>query len=207
VELANNLGCRYEILSIELMFACALETLDPIFEGLLFDTTEENLQSRIRCTLLMAFSNKFNSMLLAASNKSELAMGYCTLYGDMSGGLLPIGDLLKTEVFDLCHRINEKSRLQSGNNIIPERILTKPPSAELRYNQTDQDSLPCYELLDAVLQQYYFWDNRLPEKIARILNMDLDFISGITRTIAATEFKRLQAPPVVDLQIVRKKSE
>ena len=200
-ELANNLGCRYETLSIEPVFAAFLETLTPLFENRPFDTTEENLQARIRGTLLMAFSNKFKSMLLTTGNKSELAMGYCTLYGDMCGGLAPIGDLFKTEIFALCRRINEKSRLQSGKNIIPERILTKPPSAELRPNQIDQDSLPPYEVLDVVLQQYYS-GNSSPEKIAQTLdaqtlNIDEELAASIVQTISATEFKRRQAPPVL----------
>ena len=155
IELANNLGCRYEMISIDPLYAGFLDTLRPLFSDIPFDTTEENLQSRIRGTILMAFSNKFHSMLLATGNKSEIAMGYCTLYGDTCGGLMPIGDLYKMEVFALCHRINEKSLLQSGKEVIPRAILTKPPSAELRPNQTDQDSLPPYDVLDAVLQAYY----------------------------------------------------
>ena len=202
MELANNLGCRYEILSIEPMYAGFLETLEPIFAGLPFDTTEENLQSRIRGTLLMAFSNKFKSMLLAASNKSELAMGYCTLYGDMNGGLAPIGDLYKTEIFDLCHRINEKSRLHSGKNIIPTAILTKPPSAELRPGQTDQDTLPPYEVLDAVLQEY-FLGGPAPDEKAKTLNVDRELVTQIVQTAIAMEFKRRQAPPVLNVQLYR----
>ena len=200
-ELANNLGCRHETLAIEPLYAGFLETLEPIFEGRPFDATEENLQARIRGTLLMAFSNKFRSMLLATGNKSELSMGYCTLYGDMCGGLAPLGDLYKTEVFDLCRRINEKSRLQTGKDVIPETILTKPPSAELRPNQTDQDTLPPYEVLDAVLREYF--NHRSPEKIAEKLNVDGDLISRIAQTIAATEFKRRQAPPAVNVHTER----
>jgi len=196
MELATNLGCRYETLSIEPMYANFLETLSGIFEGRPFDTTEENLQSRIRGTLLMAFSNKFHSMLLAASNKSELAMGYCTLYGDTCGALTPIGDLFKTEIFALCHRINEKSRLQTGKNIIPETILTKPPSAELRPNQTDQDSLPPYEVLDAVLK-LHFSENRSEDEIAEILGVNRELTARIVQTVTAMEFKRRQMPPVL----------
>jgi NAD+ synthase (glutamine-hydrolysing) len=135
-------------------------------------------------------------MLLATGNKSELAMGYCTLYGDMSGGIAPIGGLYKTEVFSLCRRINEKSRLKSGTNIIPESIITKPPSAELRPNQTDQDSLPPYEVLDAVLREY-FEKNRFPDDIADTLKLDRKLTAQIVRTVAAMEFKRRQAPPVL----------
>ena len=195
VELANNLGCRYEMLSIEPLYVGFLETLEPMFAGLPFDTTEENLQSRIRGVILMAFSNKFKSMLLSGSNKSELAMGYCTLYGDMSGGLAPIGDLYKTEVFDLCHRINEKSRLQQGKDIIPATILTKPPSAELRPDQTDQDTLPPYEVLDAVLRQHF--GSRESGDSAEALNVERELVANIVQTIAASEFKRRQAPPVL----------
>jgi len=198
VELATHLGCRYEMLSIEPLYASFLETLQPLFAGLPFDTAEENLQSRIRGTLLMAFSNKFKSMLLAGSNKSELAMGYCTLYGDMNGGLAPIGDLYKTEIFDLCHRINEKSRSHSGKEIIPATILTKPPSAELRPNQTDQDSLPPYEVLDAVLRLHF--DDRMPEEIVETLGVDKELVANIIQIAAATEFKRRQAPPVVSVR-------
>ena len=190
VELANNLGCRYEMISIEPLFAGFLETLAPVFEGRPFDTAEENLQSRIRGTLLMAFSNKFHSMLLATGNRSELAMGYCTLYGDMNGGLAPIGDLFKTEVFALCRRINVKK------NIIPVSILTKPPSAELRPNQTDQDTLPPYDVLDAVLR-LHFADCRSPEEIAKTLGVDTELTTRIVTTVTAMEFKRFQAPPVL----------
>ena len=197
-ELANNLGCRHETLSIEPIYASCLETLSGIFEGRPFDTTEENIQSRIRGTLLMAFSNKFHSMLLATGNKSEIAMGYCTLYGDTCGGLAPIGDLFKTEIFALCRRINEKSRLQSGNNIIPEAILTKPPSAELRPNQTDQDSLPPYEVLDAALE-LYLSENRFANEIADALGVSIELTARIVQTVTAMKFKCHQMPPVLKI--------
>jgi len=197
-ELANTLGCRHETLSIEPMYASYLETLSGIFEGRPFDTTEENIQSRIRGTLLMAFSNKFHSMLLATGNKSEIAMGYCTLYGDTCGGLAPIGDLFKTEIFALCRRINEKSRLQSGNNIIPEAILTKPPSAELRPNQTDQDSLPPYEVLDAALE-LYLSENRFANEIADALGVSIELTARIVQTVTAMKFKLHQMPPVLKI--------
>ena len=198
VELANNLGCRYETLSIEPMYVNFLETLSGVFEGLPFDTTEENIQARIRGVLLMAFSNKFRSMLFTTGNKSELAMGYCTLYGDACGGLAPIGDLFKTEIFALCRRINEKSRLQSGKNVIPESILTKPPSAELRPNQTDQDSLPPYEVLDAVLH-LYLSENRSADEIAVILGVSEELTAQIVQTVTTMEFKRRQMPPVLEI--------
>ena len=199
-ELANNLGCRYETLSIEPMYVAFLETLADVFEGRAFDTTEENIQARIRGTLLMAFANKFQSMLLTTGNKSECMMGYCTLYGDTCGALAPIGDLYKTEVFALCRRINETSRLQSGSNIIPESILTKPPSAELRPNQTDQDHLPPYEVLDAVLQ-LSLSESRPANEIATILGVGTELVLQVIRTVKAMEFKRCQMPPVLEIPL------
>lgn len=146
----------------------------------------------------MAYSNKFHSMLLTTGNKSEIAMGYCTLYGDTCGALAPIGDLLKTEVFALCRHINEKSRLLSGKNAIPETILTKPPSAELRLNQTDQDSLPPYEVLDAILK-LYLSENRQVDGIATILGMDKELVTRIIQTVTTMQFKRQQMPQVLEL--------
>jgi NAD+ synthase (glutamine-hydrolysing) len=192
-ELAANLGCRYETLPIEGVFSAFLDTLQGVFEKRPFDITEENLQARIRGTLLMAFSNKFNSMLLTTGNKSELAMGYCTLYGDMDGALGPIGDLFKTEVFALCRRINE--RAPGGRPVIPKEILVKPPSAELRPNQKDQDSLPPYEVLDQILRLYLF-NNLSGEEIAK-RGWDGELAGRIIRAVARAEFKRRQAPPVL----------
>ncbi|MDR2158680.1 MAG: NAD+ synthase [Treponema sp.] len=211
-ELAENLGCRYEALPIERVFESFLETLAAVFEDRPFDIAEENLQARIRGTLLMGFSNKFNSMLLTTGNKSELAMGYCTLYGDMNGALGPIGDLFKTEVFALCRRINEKTLaggLSSaaggpgtggpapppGRPLIPQAIIDKPPSAELRPNQKDQDSLPPYETLDAILKLYLF-ENLSADEIAE-RGWDRKLAARIVRTVARSEFKRRQAPPVL----------
>ena len=198
LELANNLGCRHETLSIEPMYAPFLDTLSGMFKGLPVDTTEENIQARIRGVLLMAFSNKFRSMLFTTGNKSELAMGYCTLYGDACGGLAPIGDLFKTEVFALCRRMNEKSRVQLGKNIIPESILTKPPSAELRPHQTDQDTLPPYEVLDAVLH-LYLSEHKSADTIATDLGVDPELTAHIIRTVTAMEFKRRQMPPILKI--------
>jgi len=167
--------------------------LEGVFEGRPFDTAEENLQARIRGTLLMAFANKFNSMLLACSNKSEATMGYCTLYGDTCGALAPIGDLFKTEVYALCRHIN--GRAADGKPPIPQAIIDKPPSAELRPGQKDQDSLPPYEVLDEILKSYLHenlskyeitgqgWDSQLVEKI----------ISAVERA----RFKHSQSPPVL----------
>ncbi|MDR0524671.1 MAG: NAD+ synthase [Spirochaetaceae bacterium] len=194
-ELAGNLGCRYEALPIEPMFTSFLTALEGIFENRPFDLAEENLQARIRGTLLMAFSNKFNSMLLTTGNKSELAMGYCTLYGDTNGALGPIGDLFKTEVFALCRRINEKSLSAEGKPRIPEAIILKPPSAELRPNQKDQDSLPPYEVLDQILKLYLF-DNLAKDEITA-RGWEESLVAYIVKTAARSEFKRRQAPPVL----------
>ncbi|MDR0569554.1 MAG: NAD+ synthase [Spirochaetaceae bacterium] len=194
-ELAENLGCRYESLPIEPVFTSFLTALDAVFEKRPFDLAEENLQSRIRGTLLMAFSNKFGSMLLTTGNKSELAMGYCTLYGDTNGALGPIGDIFKTEVFALCRRINEKSLDLTGKAVIPQAILDKPPSAELRPNQKDQDSLPPYEILDQILKLYLF-DNFSKEEIAA-RGWDPELAAHIVKTVARAEFKRRQCPPVL----------
>jgi NAD+ synthase (glutamine-hydrolysing) len=192
-ELAANLGCRSESRPIEPVFQAFLGTLEGVFEGRPFDTAEENLQARIRGSLLMGFSNKFNSMLLGTGNKSELAMGYCTLYGDMNGALGPIGDVFKTEVFALCRRINE--RAAGGKAPIPQAIIGKPPSAELRPNQKDEDSLPPYELLDEILKLYLYHNLSAGEIADR--GWDRELAARIIRTAARAEFKRRQAPPVL----------
>ncbi|MDR1947815.1 MAG: NAD+ synthase [Spirochaetaceae bacterium] len=194
-ELAANLGCSCGVLPIEPVFESFLSTLAGVFENRPFDLAEENLQARIRGTLMMAYSNKFGSMLLATGNKSELAMGYCTLYGDMAGALAPIGDLFKTEVFALCRRINSRALAAEGKAIIPEAILTKAPSAELRPNQKDQDSLPPYEELDEILKLYLF-ENLSKEEITR-RGWDGELAGHIIKTVARAEFKRRQAPPVL----------
>ncbi|GHV24940.1 NAD+ synthase [Spirochaetia bacterium] len=194
-ELAENLGCRYEVLPIEPVFTSFLSTLGGVFENRPFDIAEENLQARIRGSLLMAYSNKFDSMLLTTGNKSELAMGYCTLYGDMNGALGAIGDLFKTEVFALCKRINERAIAADGKAIIPEAIITKPPSAELRPDQKDQDSLPPYEVLDEILKLYLFGNFSKDEIVKR--GWDEELAGRIIRTVARSEFKRRQAPPVL----------
>jgi NAD+ synthase (glutamine-hydrolysing) len=194
-ELAANLGCRYEALPIEPVFSAFLDSLAGVFENRPFDIAEENLQARIRGSLLMAFSNKFDSMLLTTGNKSELAMGYCTLYGDMNGALGPIGDLFKTEVFALCRRINERAAEAGGRPPIPEAIITKPPSAELRPNQKDQDSLPPYETLDEILRLYLYQNLSADEIVRR--GGDRELAARIIKTVARAEFKRRQAPPVL----------
>jgi NAD+ synthase (glutamine-hydrolysing) len=190
-ELADNLGCRYEVLPIEPVFNSFLETLKGVFENKPFDTAEENIQARVRGSLLMAFSNKFNSMLLTTGNKSELAMGYCTLYGDMNGALGVIGDVFKTEVFALCKRINERAL----KPVIPPAIIEKPPSAELRSNQKDQDSLPPYEVLDEILRLYLYENLSCGEIADR--GWDGELAGRIIKTVIRAEFKRRQAPPVL----------
>ncbi|HET7839239.1 MAG TPA: NAD+ synthase [Rectinemataceae bacterium] len=196
VELCRNLGMRLESLPIEGPFTAYLDLLEPKFEGRPHDLTEENLQARIRGSLLMAWSNKFGSLLLTTGNKSELATGYCTLYGDMSGALAPIGDLFKTEVFALCRAIN--ARASGGGSrkaVIPEAILDKPPSAELRANQTDQDSLPPYSLLDEVLELYIIRDLGAAEIVAR--GYESALVERVLAMVARSEYKRRQSAPVI----------
>ncbi len=189
VELAANLGCRLETIPIEGPFSSFLATMEPHFAGLPFGLTEENLQARVRGDILMAWSNKFDSMLLTTGNKSELAVGYCTLYGDMCGALAPIGDLLKTEVFELCESVYAREGL------LPRAIIDKPPSAELRPNQLDQDSLPPYELLDAVLRLYIEDDLAVDAIVA--LGFDEELVRRVVSMTARAEYKRRQAAPVV----------
>ncbi len=188
-ELAGNLGIRLQRVSIEPAFAASLESLQPVFGDAAPDITEENLQARLRGLLLMAYANKFHSLLLATGNKSELATGYCTLYGDMCGGLAPIGDLLKTEVYALARRLNRERRL------IPEAVLTKPPSAELKPDQTDQDTLPPYDELDRILERYLL-DNATAQQIAAE-GENPDTVRRVLDLVGKAEFKRRQAAPIL----------
>jgi NAD+ synthase (glutamine-hydrolysing) len=188
-ELAANLGLTLKLLSIEDIFKAYLGALAPVFEGRPADIAEENIQARIRGTLLMAYSNKFNSLLLTTGNKSELAVGYCTLYGDMSGGLAVIGDLLKGQVYGLARSI------QARTPLIPESIFTKAPSAELRPDQKDQDSLPPYDVLDAILEEYLV-HNKSADLIAGN-GFDPRLVRSVLRMVDAAEYKRRQAPPVL----------
>ena len=194
-ELAANLGCEYIVLPINSIYDACVQTLGETFRNKPFDITEENLQSRIRGVLWMAYSNKFNSMLLSGGNKSELAMGYCTLYGDTNGALAPIGDLYKTEVIALCERINKRSIAASGKKIIPQAILDKPPSAELRPGQKDEDSLPPYEVLDKILKLLIEENLSAAEVISS--GFEKELVEKIVRTIARSEWKRRQTPPVL----------
>ncbi len=186
--LAQNLGIRYEVIPIQPVFEALKAALRELFRGLPEDTTEENMQARIRGTILMAISNKFGHLLLTTGNKSELAVGYCTLYGDMNGGLGVIADVPKTMVYELARHINRDRPL------IPPACLTKPPSAELRPNQTDQDTLPPYEVLDEILKRYVE-EARSAAEIVQETGYDEKLVREIVRKIDLNEYKRKQAPP------------
>lgn len=189
VALAQNLGIRYDIIAIEKVYHSYLETMEPYFEGKPFGIAEENLQARTRGNLLMAISNKFGHILLNTTNKSEMAVGYGTLYGDLAGGLSVLGDVYKTEVYKLAYHINRQKE------IIPVNTLTKPPSAELRPNQKDSDSLPEYEVLDTILKEYI--ENRLgPDQIIE-LGYDAALVKRILKLVNSNEFKRYQTAPVL----------
>ncbi|WP_028319739.1 NAD+ synthase [Desulfobulbus elongatus] len=185
-QLAENLGCDFEVIGIAAAMDAYRAALDPYFAGLAEDTTEQNIQARIRGNLLMALSNKFNRLLLSTGNKSEMAVGYCTLYGDMSGGLAVIADVPKGMVYALARLINRE------REIIPERIIVRPPTAELKPNQFDQDDLPPYDVLDAVLHAYLEEHKRIEEIVAG--GVDARMVRDIVRRIKLNEYKRKQAP-------------
>jgi NAD+ synthase (glutamine-hydrolysing) len=191
-DMATRLGVRYDEISIVPEFEAFKASLAGEFKGLAEDTTEENIQARIRGTLLMALSNKFGSIVLTTGNKSEMATGYCTLYGDMAGGFAVIKDLAKTTVFRLARWRNSNDPYGTHPEPIPERIITRPPSAELRADQTDQDSLPPYEVLDAILERYMENDQGMEAIIAAgFARADVE---KVTRLIKINEYKRRQAP-------------
>ncbi|MGQ7939204.1 NAD+ synthase [Paraburkholderia sp. D1E] len=190
-EMARRVGVRYDEIAIAPMFDAFRGSLAEEFAGRAEDATEENIQARIRGTLLMALSNKFGSIVLTTGNKSEMAVGYCTLYGDMAGGFAVIKDIAKTLVYKLCHYRNQATTF-GKQDVIPERILTRAPSAELRDNQTDQDSLPPYEVLDAIMRMYMEEDRSLAEIIAA--GYAVDDVKRVTRLIKINEYKRRQAP-------------
>ncbi len=191
-EMAQRMGVRYEEISIEPEFAAFKASLASDFAGRAEDTTEETIQARIRGTLLMALSNKFGSMVLTTGNKSEMATGYCTLYGDMAGGFAVIKDLLKTRVFELARWRNAHNPYRTCEEPIPERIITRPPSAELRPDQTDQDSLPPYAVLDAIIERYMENDTSMEQLLAAgFLQADVE---KVTRLIQINEYKRRQSP-------------
>lgn len=186
-DMARRLGVRYDEISIVPMFDAFRTSLAQEFAGLPEDATEENIQARIRGTLLMALSNKFGAIVLTTGNKSEMATGYCTLYGDMAGGFAVIKDVAKTLVYRLAVWKNAQ-----GREVIPERIITRPPSAELRPDQKDQDSLPPYEVLDAILERYMEDDQSIEQIVAA--GFDPADVERVTRLIKINEYKRRQAP-------------
>jgi NAD+ synthase/NAD+ synthase (glutamine-hydrolysing) len=191
-ELAGNLGIRFEVLEITEIFEAYKSTLHHLFAGLAEDVTEENIQSRIRGSLLMALSNKFGALVLSTGNKSELGVGYCTLYGDMAGGLAVIADVPKTLVYRLSRYAN------SLKPVIPKATLEKPPSAELRPGQKDTDSLPPYEVLDAILEDYVE-QSRSAEEISRCHGFDLQLVRDVIRMVERSEYKRQQAAPGIKI--------
>jgi NAD+ synthase (glutamine-hydrolysing) len=188
--LAANLDIRFTTVPIHDLFGQYTAALAPLFAGTQPDITEENIQSRIRGNLLMALSNKFNALVLTTGNKSEMSVGYCTLYGDMVGALAVIGDVVKTEIYQLCRYVNRERA------VIPRAILEKPPSAELRPGQKDTDSLPPYEILDPILQAYVE-RYETPEQIAAQYHFDLATVSHVVKLVERSEYKRQQAAPVL----------
>ncbi|HDR9224212.1 TPA: NAD+ synthase [Burkholderia vietnamiensis] len=191
-EMADCLGVRHDVIDIAPQFAAFRQALVPHFAGLEDDTTEENLQARCRGTLLMALSNKFGAVVLTTGNKSELATGYCTLYGDMAGGFAVIKDVLKTRVFDLARWRNAHDPYGTGRQPIPERIITRPPSAELRPDQKDEDSLPPYPMLDDIVSRYM--ENDEPMESIIQAGHDREQVERMVRLIRINEYKRRQAP-------------
>lgn len=192
-RLANNLGIEFHRCSITTLVAAFGDTLGPYFEGTESGVAEENIQARTRGTLLMALSNKFSYLLLSTGNKSESAVGYATLYGDMNGGLAVLGDVLKTQVYDLGRYINA---IAAGEPPIPQSTLSKPPSAELRPDQTDQDSLPPYSVLDEILRCYVEGRQTAPQ-ISGATGYDEELVSEILHRVDRNEYKRWQAPPSI----------
>jgi len=186
-DLAEKLGIRYDQISIQPPFESLKTQLEPVFEGLKEDVTEENIQARMRGVLMMGMSNKFGSLLLTTGNKSELAVGYCTLYGDMCGGLAVLSDLPKTMVYRVSKWVNREREL------IPNSTIVKPPSAELRPDQKDQDSLPDYDTLDAILEAYVV-ELRSAKEIVD-MGYDQEVVERMIRLIDINEYKRRQAAP------------
>jgi NAD+ synthase (glutamine-hydrolysing) len=189
--LAKNLGIRYEVLPIEPAFNAMEKQLEKVFAGTKPNEAEENLQSRLRGVTLMALSNKFGALVLTTGNKSEMAVGYCTLYGDMSGALAPIADVFKTDIYKIARWVNREKI------VIPENSISKPPSAELRPNQTDQDSLPPYEILDAILDFYVVKNLSKSEIVAR--GFDAVIVNDVVNKINFSEYKRRQAAPALKI--------
>ncbi len=184
IELCENYGVSYDVIDIRASYDTFLQSLEPVYKNTSFGLAEENLQARIRGVLLMAYSNKFGHILLNTSNKSELSVGYGTLYGDMAGGIAVLGDVLKTDVYRLCRNIN------NNRTFIPQNILSKAPSAELRPDQKDSDSLPEYDVLDDILETYI-------ERRTRSNKHPKELVDKVLRLVHAAEYKRFQAPPVL----------
>ena len=191
--LAKNLKMELKEIPIKRIFASYLKTMAPYFAGLPADTTEENIQARIRGNILMAMANKFGGLILTTGNKSEMAVGYCTLYGDMSGGYAVIKDVFKTKVYELARFRNSISR----EPLIPKSILLRAPSAELRSNQTDEETLGSYEELDKILMAY-IEDHASPQDIIAS-GMDAKLVLRTVRLVDMNEYKRRQAPPGVKI--------
>ena len=191
-ELAASLKIRFELLSIDPIDEAARQTLAPVVAGMAPDVTEENIQSRARGLLLMSMSNKFGALVLSTGNKSELAVGYCTLYGDMVGGLAVISDVPKTLVYRLSAYVNSRRK------VIPEATIEKPPSAELRPDQKDSDSLPPYDVLDAILEDYVE-ESQSAEEISRRHNFNFDLVRRVIRMVERSEYKRQQAAPGIKI--------
>ncbi len=189
--LANNLNVEYSVISIEEIYTSFLRALQELFANSSADTTEENIQARIRGVLLMAISNKFNYMVISTGNKSEMAVGYATLYGDMAGGFAPLKDVPKMRVFELAKFRNKNKR------VIPQRIIDRPPSAELAPDQKDEDSLPPYEILDEILELFVEQDIAREQIIER--GFDSDTVANVIRMVFRNEYKRRQAPPGVKI--------
>ncbi|GET42931.1 NAD+ synthase [Microseira wollei] len=189
LKLAENLGIQTQILPIGDLMQVYDKILEPLFAGTSFGIAEENIQSRIRGNLLMAIANKFGHLLISTGNKSEMAVGYCTLYGDMNGGLAAIADVPKTRVYSLCRWLNSKAE----SEIIPQNIITKAPSAELKPGQTDQDSLPAYDILDDILQRF-IQQHQSPAQIVAA-GQDPVVVDKVVKLVTRAEFKRRQAPP------------
>ena len=193
VDLVNSLGIKSQQLAIKDAMTAYDKILDPMFAGTEFGIAEENIQSRIRGNLLMAIANKFGYLLLSTGNKSEMAVGYCTLYGDMNGGLAVIADVPKTRVFELCRWLNKNK----DQEIIPVNIITKPPSAELKPDQKDSDSLPDYEILDDILDRIICQHQSLKEVIKA--GHDTETVAKVMKLLTRAEFKRRQAPPAIKI--------
>lgn len=189
-QLAHHLNISFRIVSIDETYKLIVDNLSPYFQGLSFDITEENIQSRLRAVYLMAFANKFGYVLLNTSNKSEVATGYGTLYGDVTGALSVLGDIYKTQVYQIARYFNRRKP------VIPERIFTKAPSAELKDNQKDSDTLPDYALLDTILY-HYLEQQRSRQEIYQLVDAPADLIDKVIFMVEQSEFKRQQAPPIL----------